>query len=165
MLAPSEMNLTWETVAPNFAPDGALRDLYVADTTRGDWQCAIDFVHEHCTDIVYTRDSEPERLPANVDEAFATRPDATASLAFRFGPVHFVTHFFVEEELEFDFWPKDIQEQHEFDSLLQFIRQLGDLLAKPVGVSFESSRDTTFLTYEPTLHEFHYIPPVIDRNA
>ena len=165
MLAQRDMNISWETVAPDFEPDGALCDLYVTPATRADWQRTLDFVRERCADIVYTVDSQQQPTPLSVDELCAARESAAVTLTFRFGPLHLATHFFVPDELEFDFWPKDIQGPADFASLLQFMRDLGDMLGKPVLLTPENHQNAPILEYTPTSHEFRYIPPPFDRNA
>ena len=113
----------------------------------------------------YSIDGQTSRLPTSVAEAFAARTDASALLTFRFGGIHFATHFFADDELEFDFYPNDIHGQSDLDSLLDFIQRIGDLLARPVSITPENSREDAFLVYQPDSHEFRYTSPAFNRNA
>ena len=88
----------------------------------------------------------------------SVRAEASPLLTFRFGGIQFAAHFFNEEELEFDFVPNDIRGQDDLDSLLSFVRQMGDLLSKPVSITPENFRDGAFLVYRPDVREFRRIP-------
>ena len=159
------MNVLWSTVAHEFTSDGSLRDIYVFPSTVSDWQSVLEFVRHHSTDPSYTVDGEPAAWPASAADVFATRAHASPALWFRFGGIHFAAHFFTEAEVEFDFHPNDVRSQPDLDSLLSFLRQVGDLLAKPISVTPENSMGDAFLVYQPDTGEFRITPSLTNRYA
>jgi hypothetical protein len=159
------MNPSWQSVSRDFEPDGSLRDIYVSPATLDDWQRTLDFLRQRSTEPSYSLDAQPLPLPVSVAEAFSARMHASALLTFRFGSIHFATHFFTDDELEFDFCPSDICAQTDLDSLLSFVQRIGDLLARPVSITPENSREDAFLVYQPDSHEFCHTPRAFNRNA
>ena len=159
------MNTSWQNVSREFDPDGSLRDIYVSPVTLADWQRVIDFVREGGSEVSYSLDGQPSQLPASVSESFAARQHSSPSLTFRLGGVHFATHFFSDDELEFDFSPSDIHCQGDLDLLLGFIQRVGDLLTKPVSITPENCREDAFLVYHPDSRAVSYTPAVFNRNV
>ena len=159
------MNIAWQSVAREFQPDGALRDIYISETVSTDWQRVLDFVRLHGTSLDYRIDNEPVPMPLLIKDYFFTPDRPHGVLAFCFGGIHFATHFFAEDEIELDYWPSDIRSQERLDSLLGFAQRLGDLLAKPVRLTPENCFDIPFLLYQPTSREFSYTPSQFAENA
>ena len=72
------MKIDWKTLARDFEPDGALRDLYVSPSTEADWQQALDFIRLHSDEPSYSLDSCSVPLPLEVSAAFAARTPAAS---------------------------------------------------------------------------------------
>ena len=159
------MSIPWQSVSREFEPDGALRDIYVSPASADDWQRALNFIRQHCTEPSYSLDGQASSLPVSVAEVFSARALASPLLTFRFGGIQFAAHFFAEDELEFDFCPGEIRGQSDLDSLLAFIQRVGDLLSKPICITPENCRDEPFLAYQPDSHEFRHSPPAFHRRA
>src|SRR5688572_2072680 len=131
------MSIEWHTVAEDFACDGALRDIYVLQTTAADWQRALDTVRSAATDIQYRCGEQSLPLPP----LFGGARECGRLLTFRIGSIGLACHFFHDADIEFDFWPQDLAGQADLDDLLRFIQQLGDSVGKPVIVCPENSPD------------------------
>ena len=157
------MSISWQTVSPEFKPDGSFRDIYVSPTTTKDWQQLLDTVQEHGTDLQYSVDGHVLPIPRLVVDIFAARPDASPLLIFKFNDLYFYAYFFSVDEIELTIAPKDIQAQLELDNLLSFLQHLGDLLLKQVLVTPENCIDEAFIIYEPISCEFRFIPPTFSN--
>lgn len=141
----------WVDVAPLFeVDDGSLLDAYVFDVGPTDWQLVVDTVRGQSWSLDYTVDGFPSRLPQDVRAIFAAQPRQSTTLHIR--PVADVlvnTHFFSDDEIEFDFSPHELQGQERLDVLCSFLRTIGRALAKPIVVTPENTPGCHLLTYTP----------------
>lgn len=151
---PASMIL-WDTCRRDFEPDGALRDIYVQDTTVEHW-CSLYNVLRATYRIEYSIDSTPQPLPASADEALEARSTSSPMVCFRIGSAMVNCHFFTTNEIEMDIDPREIASQTALDELLGFLRLVGDTLGRPVILSYENDEEHPFITYEPSRREFHY---------
>lgn len=147
--------IRWDTCRREFEPDGALRDIYVHDTTIEHWRTLFDVLRATYR-LEYSVDGTSRPLPAIVDEAFTTRDTASPSLHFRVGGIVVACHFFTTTEIEFDISPREVTSQAALDELLGFLRLVGDTLGRAVIMSYESDEQHPFITYEPSTREFQY---------
>ena len=148
------MSIEWNTVAEDFARDGALRDIYVFQTTVADWQQALDTVRSTATAIQYRCGEQPLPLPST----FGSPSEFGRLLTFRIGSIGLACHFFHDADIEFDFRPHELTGQTDLDDLLHFVRRLGDSIGKPVIVCPENSPDYAFLRYDPQSLSTSYVP-------
>jgi hypothetical protein len=152
------MSIEWNTVAADFARDGALRDIYILRTTSSDWQHALDTICATATGIEFRRGDQPLPLPSSASAIFDSSSGLGRLLTFHIGSIGLACHFFHDADIEFDFWPHDLAGQSDLDDLFRFIQRLGDSVGKPVVVSPENSPDNAFLRYSPDTHSMVYIP-------
>ena len=155
------MSIEWQTVAEDFARDGALRDIYILQTIASDWQHALDTVRSTATDIQYRCGEKLLPLPSS----FGSQDEFGRLLSFRIGRIGLACHFFHDAEIEFDFWPHDLTSQADLDDLLTFLQHLGDSVGKPVIVCPENCPESAFLRYEPESHSTAFIPHATPGNA
>jgi hypothetical protein len=133
----SIQNPTWSDVRFEFEPDGSWRDVYVFETTRGEWQALLDWVLTIDPSPRFTVDSEPAPLPPSVDWMFEHREEIAPSLHFVHRGVDYGLHFFQDDEIELDIDPREIRERNWSD----FIATLSDvsrLLKRDVLVTPEN---------------------------
>lgn len=131
--------------------EGPLLDAYVCSTTVEDWQLAIDAVLSLGWATSYLEDGKPEAMPS-VSEIFARSELVVA--AWSIHPVNDMRincHFFVADEIEFDFCPRELVSQRHLDLVCDFISVLGRGIRKPVAVGIESSnpRPPPLMRYDP----------------
>lgn len=142
----------WVDAAPLFdADDGSLLDAYVFDVGLDDWQRVVDTVRGQAWSLHYTVDGCASPLPEQVRAIFAAKPGSSTTLHIR--PVADVlvnTHFFSDDEIEFDFSPRELQGQERLDVLCSFLRTIGRALGKPIVVTPENVRACHLLTYSPS---------------
>jgi hypothetical protein len=147
--------IRWETCQREFAPDGALRDLYVQGTRVEDWQRLLDTLRRRYS-LEYFVDNLPQPMPAIADEAFKLRDKASISLRIRTGRIAVQAHFFTPDEIEFDIDPREVDSQASLDELLGFVQLVGDTLGKEVRLSYENDGQRPFITYQPSERAFQY---------
>ncbi len=144
-------NPVWSDVAEYFEFDGSLLDAYVFDVSMADWQHIIDVLRAQAWWLDYTLDGSSLPLPEHVSDIFAARREASATLHIRpAAEVLINTHFFSDDEIEFDFDPRELQGQDRLDVLCSFLRTVGSALNKPIVVTPENSPDRPLLTYTPS---------------
>lgn len=149
-------DLTWDDVADCFAPDGSLLDAYVLDGDETDWQRVIDLVRSQGWRFDYTVEGRSLPLPQQITDIFASRrSQAAVTMHIWPAPTMLVnTHFFSDDEIEFDFDRTELQGQHQLDALCWFMRSLGRQLGKPVRLTPENSPQHPLVIYSPGDDQF-----------
>ena len=145
----------WSVQKAAFEPDGALRDLHVLDATLEDWQRFIAHIVQRYGARMHGTGAAP--LVEDVIALLSTDPIRKGFLAFRVGGVWLHCHFFDVEEIELDFDPREIREP-QLRALLDFMAEVGDLLAKPVRLTRESWPEFVFFEYAPGPRRMRWIP-------
>jgi hypothetical protein len=152
------MDASWERVAPDFEPDGSLRDIYVQNATLADWEATFQLIRRDYAPATYTRDGEPAALPASAAEALAERDTATVALDFDVAGVEMACHFFSPKEIEFDLPPEQVNSRERFAAVQGFLRALATTLGKSVLLSPESMPHLPILSVD-SVGLVSYHPP------
>ena len=147
--------ITWAQVEQDFELDGSLRDIYVRSATIKDWRAVYNLLKRNTT-LGFCLDGDVAALPEDVTEVFAMRPLRSPMLRVDLGCVTVVIHFFTDEEIECDIDPRDVKSQVELDAVLEFLKEIGDCVAKPVLLTLENCREYEILRYDPCFHEFQH---------
>jgi hypothetical protein len=147
--------IRWEICEGDFTPDGALRDIYIHDTTIEHWQALLELLRS-TYEPEYLIDGEPRPLPASAGEIFAIHNQASTTLRFRVGGITIISHFFTTDEIEFDIDPIEIRSQESLDALLSFLRRIGDTLGTEAVITWENEHTRPFLTYDPRAALFRH---------
>jgi hypothetical protein len=148
--------IRWDTCKEDFRSDGSLRDIYITPATLTDWRAVYSLLRDFPT-VEFSVDGVVQQPPTTVEQAFAVRPSANPMLRFRVGRTLVVFHFFSEDEIECDVSPHEITSQTDLDALIDFVRQVGDIVHKRVVITPENVREQPFIAYEPVSREFeHY---------
>jgi hypothetical protein len=143
--------LRWPTSKVDFEADGSLRDIYVLDTTLDDWSKVLAFVAAKPFDASLTCEGHQVELPWEPRRLFPTIERALRHLlSLRVGDVELCCHFFIEEEIEFDFWPNGMTED-KLGALLSFMCDLGALTGKTVILTPENYQARPIFRYDPGL--------------
>jgi len=137
-------------VAPDFKPDGALRDIYVMNATLADWEAALALITREHVSAVFTRGGEPATFPSSAADAFADSANTAVGLSFDVGGIELAWHFFTPAAIEFDFLPEQVNSLERFGALQKFLRALARTLNKTVVLSPEGSPTLAILSVDPT---------------
>jgi hypothetical protein len=138
----------WSDVADLFVPDGGLLDIYVFGTNVEEWEKVIATVATQGWQVGFSATGWPG-MP-DVREIFAQLDDLSVCVSVQ--PVAGLvinTHFFTEEEIEFDLEPSDVRGQTDFDALCTFLRVVARAAGKPIVLTPENSGHLHLLAYDP----------------
>ena len=147
--------IRWDTCRREFEPDGALRDIYVLDTTIKHWQILFDVLRATYT-LEYSVDHTVRPVPATVEEVFNNRNTVSPLLKFHVGGILVACHFFTTTAIEFDICPRQVTSEVVLHELLGLLQLVGDTLGKAVIMSNEFDEQHPFITYEPSGKKFQY---------
>jgi hypothetical protein len=155
---PSRMKIAWTEARREFVDDGALCDIQIVDATAADWQTVLDFIRSSAAELRFTVDGTPAMMPAKALSIIASRATVSPALLFRWGDIELATHFFGDDDLEFDFPPGNVRGQTQLDQLASFIFHVGRLLRKAILVYQEGWEMNPFFTYQPQTDDIVYSP-------
>jgi hypothetical protein len=125
----------WNEVKAEFAPDGALRDIYVFDTDRVDWEKMLTALPKSPYEV-WQRPYEDEgnKKPASLPVTFpANETKGTLNIKVE-NELILACHFFTEEEIELDLIPQnaslDAEQYKSLDNKLEYfdLRELQDTI-------------------------------------
>lgn len=142
----------------HFVVDGALRDLWIADTDVDDWQRVVSSLSTTgwSVDIALSAPEGERNVLGSIPELFdrlAVDGEMSVRLSVRVDDLWLTCYFFDDEEIEFTFDPRDVTDETSFASLERFMVWLGDTSGRRVVMTMETSTDHRGL---PVLLE--YVP-------
>lgn len=150
-------SMEWSTVSAAFKPDGALRDIYILNATRADWQAVIDVVKREVSDLNFQVGGKESRIPENVSELFDRGPnDLATCLYVPFGQSTLNCHFFSDDEIEFDLDPRHMTEQL-LPLLCKLLALMGNATGKSVSLTMENMREAEILRFESSTGKVAYV--------
>src|SRR6478735_1221008 len=100
--------MDWQQIAPDFEPDGSLRDIYVFGTDLSDWQRVLDVLRTWEPAPNLTIGGQPANMPDNAEDIFAEARQQGALLSLKVSDAHVNCHFFGHDEIEFDLDPREV---------------------------------------------------------
>jgi hypothetical protein len=149
--------ISWDTCKDDFRWDGSLRDIYIRPASLDDWRTIYPFLRSQ-SEIEYSTESGASVVPEVIEASFFENSRPT--LRFRVGGILVVFHFFTPDEIECDIDPREVTCQSDLDSLLAFLRQLGELTRKRAVMTPENLPDEPIISYDPKTRTFRYHPSV-----
>ncbi|UOU96897.1 hypothetical protein MUU74_10370 [Chryseobacterium daecheongense] len=124
--------------------DGSLRDIYVLDTLRSDWQKWIDFVNEnykikfeYC-DYDGNLKFDDKIISKPVFDFWDKKNDFTVNATINVGNIIVKCYFFTEEELENDIEPLEVKNIDYHDQIIEYLKSVSKILNKEVILTTES---------------------------
>jgi hypothetical protein len=140
--------MDWERYRRAFENDGALRDIYVKDTSTKAWGRFREFLLSRTYPLRYSWRGEPAALPEDFVSLIG-HPIQGHLLTIDLGGVLLNCHFFLEEEIELDFHPADVASAEDLGKVFWFMRALGENLERPVILTPENMDDEVWFQYVP----------------
>jgi hypothetical protein len=157
--AVSRADELWHRVQADLTPDGALRDIYVQDTTINDWQKVLELVRTDYAPVNFrTSDGIGSASSEVLLQHFGSGP-ASADFLFEVGPVSITAYLFEPRRIELSFAPHEVRSSDELEALLAFLARIGTTLCRPVHVTHENMPETVFLRFDPDTNTVYFIPP------
>ncbi|SNT62821.1 hypothetical protein SAMN05216276_10943 [Streptosporangium subroseum] len=144
-------DLLWDEVRSFFDLDlmGTLPDVWVADTSVGDWQTVLDLVEAHGWRSEYSEGDIVMPLPHA--EHVLSRPTDGDCPSLRVWPapdVLAIFRFLSKDTIDFDVDLRELQGQERLDLLCEFFSAIGRKLGKPVLMSPEGDSDHPVLGFD-----------------
>src|SRR4051812_42541950 len=117
--------MDWQQIAPDFEPDGGLRDIYVFGTDLLDWQ--------HIWDALRTWEPLPSLviggqsaiMPDKVQEVLAASREQGAMLSVNVSGALANCYFWGHDEIQFDVDPREIIGPAQIEGLDRFMSLMG----------------------------------------
>ena len=153
--------MKWQEVETEFEYDGGLLDLYIMETDVQMWQKALNCLRTSPYPLTYTVEGEQAELPADVEAIFRQRQEADAFLSIDINGIRVNCFFFVEEQIEFDIDPREINTEARFGYLCEFIQRMGHGLGRSMILTPEScgrEEELIIIRYLPMTDQFEYTP-------
>lgn len=141
--------MNWELLKSGvYYLDGSLRDIYVLNTTRSDWQLWADFVNTNYTVSIQSYDDEEVKNKIGLVEVIAywdaeTYESVTSTVYV--GNVLVNTHFFVEEEIENDVLPTEVESIEDHNRLMEYLKGVSKTLNKEVMLTAENLKEVVLI--------------------
>lgn len=121
-----------------FVPDsGSLLDIYVFDVGANEWQSVLTFLAANY-ELHYSEDGVAQPLPPFTTIRRHQNERAT-SLKIQLPGFTVNTHFFLENEIEMDVRPEDVDSFERAQAVFMLIKCIARLLEKEVFMTGESS--------------------------
>lgn len=136
-----------------FEPDGSLLDIYVQETTLGDWLTLVDFLNMNYKVKYVPNSGEKLQDSINKDYITAYLLDTTGELEVTTVSVFadnltFNCHFFLQDEIEFDVDPKEFKGQKDFETVIAFMTAVSKILNKEIILTPEGSPNIPLITLD-----------------
>jgi hypothetical protein len=149
-------SIVFENYRSKFAWDGSLRDLYVQNTTLSEWTYLLDFLKSSNFKCAYFINGAEADLPTDAAQVFEQRRTADTTLTLWVSRVGFKCHFFTENEIEFDFDPREVTDDQALIDILQFMSNIGKALNKRMVLTPENAPEAVIFSFEPSFGlKFH----------
>lgn len=146
----------WEYIKWFFEDDGALRDIYVLDSTISDWEKLIDFINRNHT-LKFGEDNanqiDKEYVLAYWEDK--THEMESKSIRIDLKGIHIHSYFFSPYQIEFDIDPKEIKSIKEFETIQKFMVSISKTINKPIILTDENCHEHPWLKIdlEKGIHE------------
>lgn len=141
-----------------FYQDGSLRDIYVRETTAGDWEKLISFLKSGKYKVTYELDSTESALPTDFNDIRKYMGVSVQLLSVYIEDIRLNCHFFCTEEIELDLLPSEVETEEKAETILRFMAEIGRLLEKEVILTPENGQASVIVRYDPKANEMEYIP-------
>jgi len=149
--------MDWQQIAPDFEPDGSLRDIYVFGTGLSDWQRVLDALRTWEPMPNFTIGGQPANMPDKAEGIFTEARQHGALLSFKVSGAHVNCHFFGHDEIEFDLDPREVTGPAQLEGFERFMGLLGRTTGKSVVMTMENMRESVILRYAPDAQQLEWV--------
>lgn len=129
-------------------PDGALRDIYVDNTSIKDWEKIIDTFKNSDFSINFFVDENESKLPTDISSLFTNRQNSL-KLQLKKENILINSFFFIDDEIEFDIDPREFVAEEQHSVIFEFLSLLSGATNKTIKLCDENSADTPYLILLP----------------
>lgn len=143
--------------------DGSWRDVYVLNTTAADWDAMLAWIRTTFSgNLKFWIDGENAPLSQSMADILRIQHVASPQMELDLDGLRLQCRFIDSSEIELDLDPTELNDAR-FESLLGFLRNLGQLLGRNVYLSPENIHNLPLLVFQ---HEINRIMVVagVDRH-
>jgi hypothetical protein len=137
----------WDEIRDELIADGMTMDIYIKDVMLDDWRIFINFVTNKYKTKFTSIEKDP-KLPEYIDASFFDL-EKGQGLSIEIGSVWLECYFYTPLEIELFFDPEDIASEIDLESILEFMRSIGDKLEKCVLLTPENLPEKPIFKYKP----------------
>ncbi len=145
------MGISAKDISADLKPEGSLRDIYVENTELSDWKTFLEGIQNRKESFGYAiagTEKWQSDIPS-VEELFRKYKKETPGIVrFQIANATAMCHFFVEEEIEINIDPRELESDDDLEALLAFLRWLGELLNRDVLLCHENWKEEGICTYD-----------------
>ena len=146
--------MTWDDYKKAFEFNGTWRDIYITETELKDWKTLLEFLAEGSYPVKFLVNGAEQPLHTNVWQIFQDqKKDLMPLLSIDISGVAITSHFFDQNEIEFDLDPREVTDSSKAEAILDFMKQIGDELDKPVHLTEEDAAEDAWFSYDPATGE------------
>lgn len=138
------MKRNWKDIKWLFEPDGALRDIYVQEVSLNDWRKVIDLINTKYK-VNYGETGEfKDTNQINIDYVIEYLTDETGELesksaSISLGNIRLNCHFFLEDQIEFDIDPKEVNSIEDFELIEDFMLEISKSIDNQITLTDENN--------------------------
>ncbi len=134
-----------------FQPDGALRDIVVADTTVGDWKTFAQFLGSSSYEISLSFGGQERALPEDIVAFLQARgaDEEVPVLSITVGRLLVQTWFWWEKSIDMTICPNEVTDREQYGALLRFMQEVSDALNKPAVLTPGDDEATPLIRMVP----------------
>lgn len=134
----NDTSLVWSAVRDAFLWDGSLRDIYILQTSVRHWNAILtDLAKREFPLSFFLSDQQQDYIPDSFESIETGAGDRKPLLVVTIDGVRVCTHFFSDEEIEFDLDPSELNEAN-FLAVCDFLKCLAQATGKAVLITDEN---------------------------
>ncbi|MEZ4888612.1 MAG: hypothetical protein R3E32_28060 [Chitinophagales bacterium] len=138
------MKRNWKDIKWIFEQDGALRDIYVQEVSLNDWRKVIDLINEKYKVYYGDTGEYKDTNKINKDYVIEYLTDKTGEIESKsaliaLGKIRINCHFFLEDQIEFDIDPKEVNSIEEFELIEEFMLEISKSIDNQITLTDENN--------------------------
>ncbi len=154
--------MNWTDLKKNiYYLDGSLRDIYVLNTDLQDNEKWCEFVSENYMVQWFNgiKQINETKIDFEVVKGYLDGThDFCSSVSIYFDKIQINNHFFINNEIENDISPKEIDNIETHEKVIKYLKAISLLLDKPIILTPEDEQETILIRV--TKNKVEYLPKI-----
>lgn len=135
----------WEKIQHHFTSDGLLRDIYLYSTNVDIWNHFINEISKSKYKCSLFHDEKKIDFPVEFYSIKVLQENEPTILHVSVNNILVLCHFFIDDEIELDIAPEDINGRKDYDDLIEFLTWLSATVQREVVLTYESTEKDIIL--------------------
>jgi hypothetical protein len=141
--------MNWTELKNNiYYIDGSLRDIYILNTNKQDWEKWVNYVNENYRVDSYNGKEDKKENTINfsvIKEKWNGTSDFLSTATVYIDSIQINAHFFTDTEIENDIDPREFNSLEDHNRLIKYMTDLSTLLDKDVILTPENDQETILI--------------------